>query len=88
LDIVTRLTDRHEGARPHPWRVDDAPQRFLQGQLRAIVGVEVLIDRVQAKAKMSQNRPEADLDGVVTGLRSDGRADVADLVARARPDRG
>jgi transcriptional regulator len=56
--------------------------------LRAIVGVEVIIDRIEAKRKMSQNRPEADIDGVVTGLRSDGRADVADLVARARPDRG
>jgi transcriptional regulator len=88
LDIVTRLTDRHEGDRPHPWRVDDAPKRFLQGQLRAIVGVEVLIDRIEAKAKMSQNRPGADIDGVVTGLRSEGRAEVAELVARARPDRG
>jgi transcriptional regulator len=83
---VRRLTAAHEGARPEPWAVDDAPERFVAGQLRAIVGVEVRIRRVEAKWKLSQNRPGADIDGVVTGLTADGRADVAAAVRAVRPE--
>ncbi|WP_448624030.1 FMN-binding negative transcriptional regulator [Geodermatophilus sp. URMC 64] len=82
---VRRLTDTHEAARDTPWAVADAPERFVAGQLRAIVGIEVRIRRVEAKWKMSQNRPGADIDGVVAGLTADGRTDVADAVAEARP---
>ena len=82
---VRRLTESHEAARPEPWAVDDAPERFVAGQLRAIVGVEVRIRRVEAKWKLSQNRPGADIDGVVAGLTADGRADVAAAVQAARP---
>src|SRR6266487_70381 len=56
-DLVRRLTAKHEGGREHPWSVDDAPRAFVEGQLRAIVGIELLISRVEAKAKLSQNRP-------------------------------
>lgn len=48
--------------------VDDVPKDFIAGQLRAIVGVELVISRVEAKFKTSQNRPEAVIDGVVLGL--------------------
>ncbi|HEX4518586.1 MAG TPA: FMN-binding negative transcriptional regulator [Gaiellaceae bacterium] len=84
-DIVRRLTERQEGGRPHPWNVGDAPAAFHEGQLRGIVGVEVVIDRVEAKFKMSQNQKEANIDGVVDGLRADGREDVAALVETLRP---
>jgi transcriptional regulator len=82
---VRRLTESHEAARPEPWAVDDAPERYVAGQLRAIVGVEVRIRRVEAKWKLSQNRPGADIDGVVEGLTVDGRVDVAAAVQSARP---
>jgi transcriptional regulator len=82
---VRRLTEAHEGARSEPWAVSDAPERFVAGQLRAIVGVEVRIRRVEAKWKLSQNRPGADIDGVVAGLTADGRPDVAAAVEAARP---
>jgi transcriptional regulator len=82
---VRRLTETHEGARAEPWSVSDAPERYVAGQLRAIVGVEVRIRRVEAKWKLSQNRPGADIDGVVAGLTADGRADVASAVQAARP---
>ena len=82
--LVRRLTAKHEGCRAHPWSVDDAPTRFLEGQLRAIVGVELLITRIEAKAKLSQNRPEADVAGVVAGLAADGHAEVARAVEHAR----
>ena len=74
-ELVRELTDRHEAGRPAPWSVDDAPPKFFAGQLRAIVGVELVISRIEAKVKMSQNRPPADIDGVITGL--DARGDHA-----------
>jgi transcriptional regulator len=83
-DLVRRLTERQELSRPEPWSVDDAPPRFFRGQLRAIVGIELRISRVLAKAKLSQNRPTADIDGVITGLTSSGDAASADAVRAAR----
>jgi transcriptional regulator len=66
--LVTRLTDHHEGSFEAPWAVTDAPEAYIAGQLRAIVGVELLITRIEAKAKLSQNRSEEDRAGVVAGL--------------------
>jgi transcriptional regulator len=83
-DLVRRLTDHHEARRPAPWSVDDAPEQFFQGQLRAIVGVEVTIRRVEAKFKLSQNRPAADVDGVIDGLRQSGDEGAASAVERHR----
>ncbi len=82
--LVRRLTDRHEADSPRPWSVDDAPASFIAGQLRAIVGVELVISRVDAKAKLSQNRPAADIDGVITGLEGRGDRTTADAVQAAR----
>ncbi|MCW2749339.1 MAG: transcriptional regulator [Aeromicrobium sp.] len=69
---VTDLTERHEQPRPAPWAVTDAPEKYVAGQLKAIVGLEMTVERVDAKAKLSQNRSEADQDGVIVGLRADG----------------
>ena len=77
---VSDLTELHEGVRSEPWRITDAPDEFIEGQLRAIVGVEVTIDHVEAKAKLSQNRSEADQMGVIDGLLGElhpGAAEVA-----------
>ncbi len=65
---VTALTDRHERDRTHPWHVTDAPATFVEGQLRGIVGLELRIERVDGKAKLSQNRSAADQQGVIDGL--------------------
>jgi len=66
--VVTRLTEVHESGRPAPWHVSDAPASYIDGMLRAIVGVELVVERVEGKAKLSQNRSEADRRGVVAGL--------------------
>ena len=82
--FVTRLTTLHESVREHPWAVSDAPPEYIDGQLRAIVGVELTITSMEAKQKLSQNRSELDRAGVVTGLREvpgSGPAAVADLMA-------
>jgi transcriptional regulator len=83
-DLVRRLTGKHEADREHPWSVDDAPRAFVEGQLRAIVGVELVVSRIEAKAKLSQNRPAADVAGVIAGLRERGDFEAADAVELAR----
>jgi transcriptional regulator len=85
LAAVSRLTERHEGRRSAPWAVTDAPAEYLTRQLRAIVGVEMRVESVGAKAKLSQNRSVEDRMGVVAGLRADGGAEqllVAEEMAR------
>jgi transcriptional regulator len=83
--LVSRLTDRHEGPRAAPWAVTDAPEAFVAGQLKGIVGVVLRIEALIGKRKLSQNRSEADREGVVAGLAaSDDPADraVADEMTR------
>lgn len=82
--VVARLTDRREATRPDPWAVTDAPEPYVQAQLRAIVGLRLPIARLEAKRKMSQNRPEADRRRVAAALAQSARpADraAASLVA-------
>jgi len=81
---VRHLTGLHEGGREEPWAVDDAPEKFIAGQLRAIVGIELVITRIEAKEKLSQNRSSADAAGVAAGLRSVGREASAAAVERVR----
>lgn len=61
------LTDHHEGRRLQPWSVGDAPDDFIAGQMKAIIGIEIAIARLEGKFKMSQNRPAADQAGVQAG---------------------
>jgi transcriptional regulator len=71
-DMVGQLTDLHESRRTDRsdrWAVSDAPPAFIDQQLKAIVGLSVSIDRIEAKQKLSTNRSEADRIGVVEGLR-------------------
>ncbi|RNL77783.1 FMN-binding negative transcriptional regulator [Nocardioides marmorisolisilvae] len=69
---VTTLTDHHETGRDERWHVTDAPAAYIDGQLRGIVGVELVVEKVEGKAKLSQNRSEEDRRGVVAGLGSTG----------------
>ncbi len=69
---VTRLTDQHEQPRDESWAVTDAPAPYIDKQLHAIVGVEMALESVEAKAKLSQNRSEEDVAGVIDGLRLEG----------------
>jgi transcriptional regulator len=84
---LARLTETHETARGSEWTTNDPPPEFVTQQLRAIVGVEIEITQLEGKWKMSQNRSEADIDGVVAGLRDSGNVQdsaVADVVAVRR----
>lgn len=84
---VTELTERHEQVREEPWAVTDAPADYIERMLRAIIGVEMRVETVEGKAKLSQNRSEADQLGVIEGLVGEpyaGAREVADAMARLR----
>lgn len=86
LDLLARLTDAQEATRPVPWRVADAPAPFIDQLLRAIVGIEIPIDRIEGKRKVSQDEATADRQGTVDGLRGDAgdrSHAMADLVQKA-----
>jgi transcriptional regulator len=93
-NVVRRLTAKHEAARlvddadgAPAWSVDDAPRPFIEGQLRAIVGLELQITRIEAKSKLSQNRPVGDVEGVITGLAARGDERTAAAVKEANAAR-
>jgi transcriptional regulator len=87
---VGMLTDANEAGRNHPWSVNDAPDAYIDQQLRAIVGIEIAISDIRGKWKVSQNRPIADREGVAQGLGSSAQEHerlMAGLV-RERPKQG
>lgn len=80
LDMLNRLTDAQESRQAAPWRVADAPPAFIERLMRAVVGIEIPIERVQGKLKASQDEALQDRVGTVCGLRA-GAADAAGAVA-------
>jgi len=86
LDLLNRLTDAQEATQPKPWRVADAPADFVDRLMRAIVCIEIPIDRIEGKLKASQDEAWADRVGTVSGLRAcpgEAAQAMADLVQQA-----
>ncbi len=86
LDMLNRLTDAQESRQTRPWHVSDAPPDFVEKLMRGIVGIEIPIDRLEAKLKASQDEDLQDRRGTVTGLQSvpgDQTRAMADLVLAA-----
>jgi transcriptional regulator len=78
---IGALTSTQENRRSEPWKVTDAPEQFVDGQIRTIIGVEIPILTIEGKWKVSQNRSAADRQGVYEGLQADGiNEDMARLV--------
>jgi transcriptional regulator len=82
---VGRLVARHEAGRPEPWALSDAPDDYVRMQARAIVGLELRIARIEAKAKLTQNRSAEDIQGTIEGLSAGGPREqaVAEAMRRA-----
>jgi transcriptional regulator len=80
-DVVTRLTERYEAGRSGRWWVSDAPEKFIDGQLRAIVGVEMAIDQIEAKDKLSQNRTPEDRANVIVALAGEADPQAHEIAA-------
>lgn len=80
-DVVARTVERHEGT----WRVDpDDPG--IDRMLRGVVGVEVLVKRIEAKAKLSQNKHPDVIEGIIAGLEAKGlHADAEALRRQSLP---
>lgn len=79
---VTELTAQQEAAFDLPWAVSDAPKDFIDGLARAIVGVEVAIESMSGKWKLSQNRSRQDRDGAISGLKARRTHRSLELAAR------
>lgn len=62
--LLGAITSRFESSRDHPWSINDAPDEFIESQMKAIRGFSMRIDDIQGVAKHSQNRPKSDQIGV------------------------
>lgn len=85
IEHLHALTDQNERGFEKPWSVDDAPKAYIEALSEAIVGVEIAIETMEGKCKLSQNRPESDRLGVVAGLRainSPASLEMAQLITR------
>ena len=71
------LTQQHEGHRPNPWAVSDAPKDFVKRQLHGLVGFEIQVSNIDGKWKVSQNKNEADKTGVASGLLDENTVDAS-----------
>lgn len=81
---IEMLTTRMEATRAVPWSTADAPAAYIAQQRRAVVALRLQVEHVDATDKLSQNRPAADVDGVVAGLIADGNDALASAVHRTR----
>ncbi|HEY0802428.1 MAG TPA: FMN-binding negative transcriptional regulator [Steroidobacteraceae bacterium] len=80
-NFVAGLTDKHEAPRSAPWKIDDAPAAYIEKMLTLIVGFELSIESLAGKWKVSQNRPQADRQGVIQNLQGAGDADSREIAA-------
>jgi len=71
-ELLIALTDTHESMFARPWKVGDAPAPYVDGLMKAIVGIEIELTRLEGKWKLSQNRPAKDREAVATHLRESG----------------
>jgi transcriptional regulator len=76
--VVARLTRTHEAQEPKPWKMGDSSPDYIDGMVRAIVGIEVLVTRLEGKSKLSQNREPRDVRGAADSLRARGVLPLAE----------
>ncbi len=76
--VVARLTRTHEAQEPKPWKMGDSAPDYIDGMVRAIVGIEVLVTRLEGKSKLSQNREPRDVQGAADSLRARGVLPLAE----------
>lgn len=82
--VVARLTREHEVNEPRPWKMGDSPPDYIDGMLRAIVGIEIEIKRIEGKAKLSQNRENRDRLSAADVLITHGNDDLARAMRNAK----
>lgn len=80
LDYVTELTNTQEGSRPQPWKVSDAPAKYIDMQLSGIVTFEIAVTRLVGKFKASQHRSVAERESVRAALNTEGFSGVDEVI--------
>ncbi|MFZ2265950.1 MAG: FMN-binding negative transcriptional regulator [Azonexus sp.] len=76
LAQLTALTAEHEVGRPKPWTVGDAPADYIEKMLGAIVGIEIVVERLIGKWKVSQNQPAVNQASLVEALAGEPMAEL------------
>jgi len=82
--VVARLTRVHEASEPRPWKMGDSSPDYIDGMLRAIVGIEITITRLEGKAKLSQNREDRDRLSAAEVLAKRGDAELSQAMRLAK----
>jgi transcriptional regulator len=82
--LLARLTRVHESNQSKPWKMGDAPADYLDELLKAIVGIEIQVVRMECVRKMSQNREDTDFQGAIDGLRDSGQTSLANAMLEIR----
>ncbi len=82
--VVARLTRIHEASEPKPWKMSDSAPEYIDGMLKAIVGIEVAITRLEGKSKLSQNREDRDRLNAANVLASQGKDELAEAMRSAK----
>ena len=81
------LVEQYEAHLPQPWHIADAPAEHIQASLHAIVGIEIVVEHIEGKFKLSQNHPAGNRAGAIAGVRArdgDGDAELAALMLAQR----
>lgn len=81
--VVARLTRAHEAAEPRPWRMTDSAPDYIDSLLQNIVGIEIQVERLVGKAKLSQNREARDRLNAAAELERRDRAALASAMRNA-----
>ena len=89
-ELLVRLTDRNETGREHRWHVSDAPDDYVHAEMRHVAGIELRIESLIGRYKLSQNRNAADQEGARAGLAAaptERERDVAKAIAQTQRER-
>lgn len=87
--MLKRLVDKYEATAPLEtrYRMENLPPDYVIKEMRGIVGIEIKIERIEAKAKLSQNRNEQDFDNVIAELEKSPDENARSLAAEMRDKR-
>ena len=78
--VVARLTRTHEASQAEPWKMSDAPKSYIETMLKAIVGIEIEITKIQGKSKLGQNKEHRDIVGVAHALSTTGQLEISEAM--------
>jgi transcriptional regulator len=77
---IERLTAQQESGFPESWKLTDAPSDYIEKLITAVVGIEIIITKLEGKWKVSQNQPPQNKESVVVGLENRNDANDAEMI--------